>query len=430
MRILHITPQFYPATGGAELYTKEISERLAQRGHDVTVLTTDSDGGSPTTAEVINGVTVSRFMPPGKLHDLINGLLSMRGALWLSGFSMRVAKVQMLAGGPYGLRAFHLSARSNADVVAVINWYGGSLAYQTCLARRIRDFALVGIPLFHTEFHWSHSAPYADMLGRCDAVIAMTEHEKNFIEQRSTQKNARVVGVGVDPSIFANAAGNEFRARHGIGDAPMVGYVGRMAPSKGVPTLIEAMKRVWRTEPTVRLLLAGSGLPTGSNPQDEIAQTFAGLSCAERSRIITTGGFGEGEKGSLFDALDLFAMPSVAESFGIAYLEAWVCKKAVIGSRIGSTQCVIEDGVDGVLVAPGNPEDLAGSILRLLSDRGTREQMGRMGHSKTMSRFTWDKITDKVEDIYNQARVATLNGRSAQSVEKSLRGRKARSRCA
>jgi glycosyltransferase involved in cell wall biosynthesis len=221
--------------------------------------------------------------------------------------------------------------------------------------------------------------------------------------------------------MFRNADRGRIRDRYGIGDAPLVGYVGRMTAVKGVAILIEAMKIVWRTDSRVRLLLAGAGLPTGAGGQDDIARTLAGLSEAERSRIIIVGGFTDGEKAAIFDALDVFAMPSIAESFGIAYLEAWVCRKPVIGSRIGSTQCVIENGVDGLLVEPENPEDLAGAIRRLLSNRPLREQMGRAGCSKTISRFTWDAITDKVEHIYHQLEMTIVDQRPAGPVKKPWR---------
>jgi glycosyltransferase involved in cell wall biosynthesis len=421
MRILHITPYYHPAMGGAETHAREISERLALRGHDVSVLTMNSRRAPGSTSEplreteVINGVAVHRFNPLDRLQDVFNGFLKIRGAHRLLGLALGMDSVQMLAIGPCTLRAFQFTMRFNPDVVAVSNWYCGSLAYQTCLARRFRHFALVGIPFFHTERHWSHSSLYARMLERCDAVVALTDHEKSFIGQRSTRNNVHVVGVGVDPAAFLEADGRRIRDRCGIGDAPLVGYVGRMTAVKGVATLIEAMRTVWRTQPCVRLLLAGSGVPAGRNRRDPIALALAGLSGAERSRIISVGHFGDDDKASIFDALDLFVMPSIAESFGIAYLEAWVCQKAVIGARIGSTRCVIDDGIDGALVAPGSSEDLAGSILRLLSDPVRREKMGRAGRSKTMTRFTWDAITDRVEHIYHQVHAANVSQQPADS---------------
>jgi glycosyltransferase involved in cell wall biosynthesis len=426
VKILHVTPHYHPALGGAETHMKEISERLARRGHDVTVLAMNSwgapDGLTHRTlkgSEAINQVMVHRFLPGAGLQRLFNGFLGMRGAHRLLGLAMGIDTIQMLAAGPYSLRPVIDSLRLDPDVVAVSNWYCGTLIYQMMQARRFRGFALVGIPLFHTEGVWSQSSLYTEMLNRCDAVVALTGHEKQFIAQRSRQ-DAHVVGVGVNPSVFAHAAGAPIRKRHDVGDAPLVGYVGRMTASKGVATLIAAMKRVWQTAPAVRLLLAGPGMPTGSRPGNEISAALAALSPADRSRIIMIDRFEEDDKASIFDALDLFVMPSVAESFGIAYLEAWMCGKAVIGSRIGATQCVIEDGVDGVLVTPGNADDLASSILRLLSDPAGRARMGRMGHAKTMAHFTWDRIADRIEHIYTDAHRKRSGHEPAESEAASL----------
>jgi glycosyltransferase involved in cell wall biosynthesis len=311
----------------------------------------------------------------------------------------------MCASSPYGLTAFNGCLRSNPDVVSVINWFDGWLAYQVDLARQIRGFSFVGVPLFHTDYSWAEAPYYAGMLAHCDAVVAMTEHERTFIERRSSRRNAHAVGVGVDPGMFADADGGSIRKRYSIGDAPLVGYVGRMEISKGVGTLVEAMVKVWRTDSSARLLLAGGGLPTSSSRPDEVSQAIHALSDAERSRIIRIDTFPDAIKASIFDALDIFAMPSVADSFGIAYLEAWMRKKPVIGSRTGSTQCVIDNGRDGVLVEPRNADDLAGAILRLLRDRAAREDMGKRGYQKTTTHFTWDRITDKIEHIYRQSHV-------------------------
>jgi glycosyltransferase involved in cell wall biosynthesis len=399
---------------------KEISERLARRGHQVTVLATRdsgrSDGGRTgrDDDEVINGVRVRRFPEAGQVQNLLSHLLSSGRAHRLLELAVGSDAVRMLTVGPCTLRPLYACLQSRWDVVAVSNWYCASLALQITLARRLGRCAFVGIPLFHTERDWSQSSLHARALNGCDAVIAMTEHERQFIRQRSFQSNVHVVGVGIDPATFSNADGDGFRRRHEVGDAPVVGYVGRMTAAKGITILIEALKLVWRSDPTVHLLLAGLG------EHNELAGVLASLSQVERSRVITTGRFSDVEKASIFDALDVFAMPSVGESFGIAYLEAWSHKKPVIGSRIGSTQCVIDDGIDGVLVRPGSPDELAGAILRLLADRSTRERMGELGYAKTMKRFTWDQITSQIEHIYDDANRQTPEPRSAKSADDAL----------
>ena len=70
------------------------------------------------------------------------------------------------------------------------------------------------------------------------------------------------------------------------------------------------------------------------------------------------------------------------------------------GARIGPTSNVINEHVDGLLVDPADPDDLADKILELLSDPSKREQMGRSGKNKTLARFTWDRIIDEMERIY------------------------------
>src|SRR5262245_35030527 len=158
MRILHITPDYYPAVGGGELYIREISERLASRGHDVVVLTMNSrsltgrNGERLPDREVVGQVRVQRLNSTYKVHER---LLSVRGAHRALSLAFSAEKSRMLASSPCSLRAFLFTLRAQADVVGVANWYHGSLAYQTGIARDLSNFAFVGIPLFHTERPWA-----------------------------------------------------------------------------------------------------------------------------------------------------------------------------------------------------------------------------------------------------------------------------------
>jgi len=112
------------------------------------------------------------------------------------------------------------------------------------------------------------------------------------------------------------------------------------------------------------------------------------------------GGFEEVDKASIFDSFDVLAMPSVAESFGITYLEAWMCRRPVLGGRIDSTRCVIDEGRDGLLADPHDPEDIAAAILKLLADPEGRARMAQAGHEKTLANYTWERVVDKVEGVY------------------------------
>jgi glycosyltransferase involved in cell wall biosynthesis len=196
--------------------------------------------------------------------------------------------------------------------------------------------------------------------------------------------------------MFEDVDGKKVRAKHALGNLPIVGFVGRADIPKGTVALLEAMKSVWKWNETVRLVLAGPHI----NPHGAVAQYLDAMPAVERKRVVQINDFPESEKASIFDAFDVFALPSVAESFGIAYLEAWMCRKPVIGARIGSTSDVIKEGEDGLLVTPGNAEELTEAIILLLKDRELRQRMGEAGRAKTLAYHTWDRVTDRVENVY------------------------------
>jgi glycosyltransferase involved in cell wall biosynthesis len=79
---------------------------------------------------------------------------------------------------------------------------------------------------------------------------------------------------------------------------------------------------------------------------------------------------------------------------------AWLCGRPVIGARIPAIECVIDHGVDGLLVAPRSVPALADALVELLADPRRRDAMGAAGRAKALARFTWDRVTDRVEAVY------------------------------
>jgi glycosyltransferase involved in cell wall biosynthesis len=378
-----------------------VSERLAGRGHEVTVLAMADRPEHALPHETVNSVTLERYWPGGWLHRVVKLSLRFPGVGPFARLLVTRDALDAYASSGSGLSPFYSSLTWGSDVVSVINWYDPWMPYQVTLARSLRRFSLVGIPLFHTERTWSRAPHHAELLRGCDSVIALTAHEASFVQDRDPGARPWVAGAGVDRNFASASDGARIRARYGLGNAPVVGYVGRLVAYKGAGMLLEAMRTVWRAEPTARVVLAGSGFPT--DPDDPLRRTLAALSESERSRVTLIHEFDDTDKASIFDALDVFAMPSAGESFGIAYLEAWCCRKPVIGLRSGAIECVIDDGVDGLLIPANQPEVLGHAILRLLNDRAMRDRFGAAGHAKTMARYTWDLITDRIETVYAQA---------------------------
>ena len=405
MKIVQVSPMYAPVLGGAEHHLQALSEGLAVRGHEVTVLTANvrngwdlyppyRDGHLPE-AEVINGVNVIRVPPDGGLAgkalkgvvELKGGWRSLRSVFGEDGFGM-------LCQGPQSLAMIHYLIGVKADIVSSMNWFY-SPAYYVYLARKLKRFPLVGIPLFHTVQPWCNRKIYDKMLASCDVVVVNTSHEGQYARQRGATQ-VEVGGVGIDPKVFDNRNGHEIRARYGLGNFPVIGFVGRQDEKKGAHKVVAAMRNVWRWNPEVRLVLAGPRSPQ----KKDIEALINDLPWSQRKQVIDIGAFDERDKGSLFASFDVFAMPSTEESFGIAYLESWLCKKPVIGARIGSTQCVIDEGVDGLLADPNDPADIGRAMIDLLSDEVKREKMGNRGYAKTLATFTWEKVVDRVEGLY------------------------------
>ena len=406
IKILNISPMYFPVTRGGERHVQAVSERLAARGHQVTVVTTNVMGGHELERgmdgaleeiEWINGVRVVRVpATDGALPKIINRGLRLKGGYRSLNHFLTPSGLEVLSRPPRHLAFLQSILRSNADLVVSWNWYWPP-AYQAYLAKWLKQFRLVGIPFFHTEDKWVQRAIYDRMIGDCDALVVNSSHEKEFIRERmpGTQPIA-VLGAGVDPEPFQRRDGAAFRQRYGINDRPLIGFVGSLASHKNVDKIVDAMPFVWKWNKEVYLVIAG--FPDG--PYAELERSLGRLDPSERERVLVIRNIREGEKVDLYDSLDVFVMPSTGESFGISYLEAWLCRKPVIGAKIASTACVIDDGTDGLLVQPKDACNIARAIIELLSDPERRQQMGVRGHAKTLENFTWEKICDGMEKLF------------------------------
>jgi glycosyltransferase involved in cell wall biosynthesis len=415
LSIVHVSPMYHPAVGGAELHLKEVSEGLVARGHQVTVLTADvkdswaivfnQRGGLPTR-ELVKGVKVVRFDPRGGvLGAMLRASMTVRGGYRILSAILSNDEMAYLLRGPQLFSMIPHILSSKPDIVASMNWYWPP-AYHAYLARKLKRFTLVGIPLFHTARPWVDHAVYRRMLAQCDAVVTNTEHEAEFVQQRARTR-AEVAGVGVHPEQFLSRDGSHIRTRYSLGHHPVIGFVGRQIGTKGIVKLIEAMRSVWKWNPDVRLAIAGPQ----AKLNDEVESLIKSLNEREAARVVRINEFRDEDKASLYDAFDVFALPSTEDSFGISYLESWMCRKPVVGGRIPSTQCVIDEGIDGLTADPYDAEDIAAKIIELLSDRDKRETMGRNGYNKTVSRFTWEKVTDKMESLYRELSALTSSRR-------------------
>lgn len=405
MKILHVVQGYTPAMGGTELLIQKISERLVERyGDEVTVFTTNaakncsvfwlqSEPTLPVGTEQINGVTIRRF-------PVFNRL---------GGTRHRISKFVDWAKLPFSdwFRAFFNGpivfimtkeiARFKADMIGVSSFPFLHMHY-ALKGGALGSKPVVLIGALHPTDAWSFDRPMIyQAIRQANAYIAYTNFEREYLINRgvSTTK-ITTIGAGVDPNQFAGANGKELREAYGWGDDPVIAFVGQLNKRKGVHHLLAAIPQVWTVYPQAKLLLAGAT----STYSDQLRQEVAKLSPHLPNRVVILNDFPEKEKAKIFSAADVVVCPSDEESFGIVFLEAWACRKPVIGMRAGAIPSIISDGVDGLLVMPGNPSELAQVICQVLANPARRIEMGQAGYDKMHDNYTWDIVTDKFREVY------------------------------
>jgi glycosyltransferase involved in cell wall biosynthesis len=249
------------------------------------------------------------------------------------------------------------------------------------------------------------------LLEEADAVICVGfgEYEK----ARAALSHERVyhLGNGVDAERFAKGDGPEFRRKHGIpADAVVLACYSRFDPQKDQLCLVEAFDRLAGGNPLLHLVLAGPC--TATQYLEKLDRRIAESPFAARIRRL---GAIESSGAALPDAYhgcDIFVLPSRHEPFGIVVLEAWCAGKPVVAASVGGLRNLIRDGDNGFLVPGAEADAMAARIGELAASSELRDRMGRAGCALARENYTWAKIADETERIYQAAEARGANARA------------------
>jgi glycosyltransferase involved in cell wall biosynthesis len=414
MRVLHVTPLYWPSLGGAEQVVQALSERMARDRHEVTVVTSDAasvesfwSGRGPRLHErdaVIDGVQVIRApVRPFPLGQF--GAFVARGLAIRLFDPLRLKRlVRAIGGWMPSIPQFRQTLRRLPGAFDLVHAF--NLSWESCLVDAF-DFACArGVPFLATPFlhtgepgrarvsrNFTMSHQVAALLGS-DRVIVQTPTEAQAVEALGVNR-ARIVevGVGIDPARVLGGDAERFRSRYNL-RGPIVAFIGRATRDKGATALVRALRQVWASGVEAECVIAGLVLPD--------FRRFLRTQ-PPNSRLRLLGPIGDDDKRDLLAAADIVAMPSRAESFGIVYLEAWAYGTPVIGARAGGAADVIADGEDGYLIPFDDADALATRIRELLVHPARAQQMGEAGHRKLQARYAWDVIYRSMLAVYHEA---------------------------
>jgi len=406
MKILHVVHCYSPSRGGSQWLTQQLAEGCVRRhGDTAAVFTTNAvstasfwssrDPLLPPGEEMINGVTVRRFPFVTRLRTLRMAAASLAYRLRLPGND----RLRTCYQGPIvpGLAA--AVAASGADVVFATAFPLRHM-YDALAGARSRGIPLVYLGALHLDDHWGYDrASIYRAIAQCSAYIAHTAAERDHLVARGIAAAKIVeIGAGVDVGLFAAADGARIRREFGVGDRLVVGALGKQVERKRYDVLLAAMERVWQVHPTAVLLIAGA---TGSYTPTLLTEVQR-INASQPGRVVVLSDFDEAAKADILAAMDVFVLASGLESFGIAFVEAWACRRPVVGVQTPAIASIIEHGGDGLLTPYGDAVALAEAIQALLAAPSLRWALGEAGYAKVLRRYTWDAIVDAVRTVYSR----------------------------
>jgi glycosyltransferase involved in cell wall biosynthesis len=257
--------------------------------------------------------------------------------------------------------------------------------------------------------HWN-ATPLQGRLAACEnaalaaasRIFVVSDVDRRSLVERGVEPDRIVLNPnGVDTTRFDLGGGSEVRSRHGLESEFVVGFLGTFGPWHGAPALAQAFVDAAPSLPRAHLLLIGDG-PELETTLDILRN--AGLD----TRATATGPVSPGEIPAYLDACDLLVAPHVPLAGGVDFFgsptklfEYMAAGKAIIASRLGQIADVLEHGVTGWLVEPGDVGALTEAMLALADAPALRTELGAQARRQAVERHSWRLNARAVVDAYS-----------------------------
>jgi N-acetyl-alpha-D-glucosaminyl L-malate synthase BshA len=373
----------YASVGGSGIVATELGKALAERGHAVHIISTETPfrlGGFQP------GLTFHQVLTPSyPLFREPQYLLSLANTLVEVARRVRLDVIHAHYAVPHATAAYLarqvLASTSAGPVPRVVTTLHGT------------DITLVGNDPSYSE------------------IVAFSIEQSDHVTAVSASLRAATateLGVGREIEVIPNfldcavhrrveAPGLRDRVTGGDPRARIVIHVSNFRPVKRAGAVVAIFERIHRRVPS-RLLLVGDGpdLPLALGLAREAGLADHVTSVGAQEDVLP-----------LLSVSDLFLLPSAQESFGLAALEAMACEVPVVASRVGGLPEVIADGVTGYLHDPDQLDAMAESAIGLLTDDARRRAMGIEAARQVSERFCTDRVVPLYEACYARQVSAT-----------------------
>lgn len=393
---VHTSPLAQPGTGdagGMNVYVLQSALHLARRGIEVEIFTRATDSADPSVVRVVPGVLV---------RNVVAGPFE--------GLDKYDLPTQLCAFAAGVLRAEAAHEPGYYDVVHSHYWLSGQVGW---LASE-----RWAVPLVHTAHTLAavKNAALADgdmpepplrtvgeqqVVDEADRLIVNTDDEAKQLISIHDADPARidVVHPGVDLDVFCSGDRRAARAKLGFPlDGHVVAFVGRIQPLKAPDVALRAVAKL----PGVRIVVAGGPSGSGLASPGGLVRLADELGITERVNFLPPQS--RTDLATLFQAVDLVAVPSYSESFGLVALEAQACGIPVVAAAVGGLPVAVRDGITGTLVSGHEVGLWADAIDRLLRlSAGPQAQAMSRAAAEHAATFSWENTTDALLASYRRA---------------------------
>lgn len=389
---VHTSPLAQPGAGdggGMNVYVRALASALARAGIECDVLTRRDHPGQPAQVEVEPGFRVVH-LPAGPAEPLPKHVL--------------LDLVEPLVDATFD----HLAAEDlRYDALHANYWVSGAVGHRL---KHELDAPLVAT--FHTLARVKAEAGVDDdpaqrarveqeIVNCADLMLASTEGEREELASLYDADCDRIeiVPPGVDHEMFPCASEierKEARTALGLGDAPVLLFVGRIQPLKGADLAVRTLAAL--DDPTAVLLIVGG--PSGAGGAEELERLHAlvhSLGLADQVRFVPPQP--HERLATFYRAVDVCLVPSRTESFGLVALEAAACGTPVVAAGVGGLRSLVDDGATGFLVDGRDPLDFAAPVSMLLADADLGATMSATAAARSRQ-YAWSMTAARLRRLY------------------------------
>lgn len=369
-KVLIVTPYFPPFGGGLERYAYEIAKRLKDNhGWRVVIVTSGSRFGKDVQ-ENSGGLIVYRLSYHFKFSNTPFSL----GWIWkvhtiLKNENPDVINIHTPVPGLGNIFSIF-----SGKIPIVITYHTGSMRKKK---------------IFPDLFVWLYEhGPLQLFLRRANKIVCASDFVRFDFLKKYIYKSSTITPAVDSDTFKPDEIKKSLRPR-----VIFVAGLNRSEQYKGLQVLIDAVKKVSETVPTIELVVVGDG-----DMQNEYERRAKNLGLNEN--VIFTGRLGREKIVEEYQKAHVFALPSANENFSLAVLEAMSTALPVIASNVGGLPALVSDNKNGFLIAPEDSVALADKISKLIANPNIRNTFGAKGRSKVLECFSWDRRSSQYDEVF------------------------------